>query len=76
MHAWPGCVYAFAMLAKDDGFHGEDADMHAQVLFHHSWTMLVELCNDPVSKTRAIDVVSCVCVCMSVCVCFVFLYHP
>ena len=55
-------VQAFAMLPKQDGCHGDNADMHAQVLLTHLRIRLVKLCNDHVSKTNALDVMPCVCV--------------
>ena len=56
-------VQAFAMLPKHDGCHGDNADMHAQVVLTHSRIIrMVKLCNDHVSKTSALDVVPCVCV--------------
>ena len=36
--------HALAMPAEDDGCHGDDADMHAQVMLTHSRVSLGKLC--------------------------------
>ena len=38
MHAWPRCVHALAILDKNGGCHGDNADMHAHASTAHSLT--------------------------------------